>query len=194
MPADGRGRPRDDRLTGAILDAVLDGLARYGVHGLRTDDVAAAAGTSKQALYRRWPDKPTMIAAAVRHSLATGNPAPPDTGDLARDLETVLGNTIRRLVETPLAGAIAALVAERDDADLAATLSAVLEERRGLMEAVFAAAQARGEIAPDRDTAFDIDALLGAIYFRLLIRRLPVRPADAGAIVAAWLGGATAQA
>lgn len=187
MPADGGGRPLSTRLTAVILDVVLAGVAAHGVRGLRTVDVAAIVGTSKQALYRRWPDKATMIAEAVRHVLAAGNPVPPGTGDLARDLEIVLGNTIRQLVETPLAGAIAALVAERNDAKLAAALSAVLEERRGVLEAVFHAAKTRGDIAADRDIARDIDALLGAIYFRLLIRRLPVVPDDAKAIVAAWL-------
>ena len=191
MTADARGRPRDTRLTGAILDAVLAGLAADGVAGLRMEDIAAAAGTSKQALYRRWPGKPAMIAAAIHHALAAGNPAPPDTGDLARDLEIVLANTIRRLVETPLAGAIAALVGARDDAELAAALAAVLADRRVLMEAIFAAAAARGDVAPGRDVAIDIDALLGAIYYRLLIRRVPVMPADARAIVAAWHGGAS---
>jgi AcrR family transcriptional regulator len=190
LPADGRGRPRDERLTATILEAVLARLASHGARGMRTEDIAAIAGTSKQALYRRWPDKAAMIAAAVRHSLQQGNPAPPNSGDLVRDLTIVLGNTIRQLAETPLAGAVAALVGERDDAELAAALSAVLEERRGLMEAVFASAVARGDLPPDRDIALDIDALLGTIYFRLLIRRLPVAVGDAPAIVAAWLGSA----
>ena len=49
------GRPRDERVDRAILRATLELIAERGVHGFRTEDVAARAGVGKGAIYRRHP-------------------------------------------------------------------------------------------------------------------------------------------
>lgn len=183
------GRPRNTELTGSILAAVLDLIAARGVHGFSTQDVAERVGTSKQALYRRWPTKHQLIAAAVHHALATATPDPHDTGSLIEDLTELLSNTIGTLASTSLGSVIAILVAETQNAELADLLKGVEREGRTLMEHVLRRAQARGEIAADRDIDLDIDALLGIIYFRLLIRRVPITPELAGDCVNVWYAG-----
>lgn len=189
-PAAGPGRPRDTALSDAIMSATLDLIARQGFRDARLEDVAARVGTSKQALYRRWPDKSTLVADAVRSALARVNPTPPDTGSLRGDLVTLLGNTVRALTRTPLGGALAALVGETGDRALSRCLREVERDRRMLLRAILSRAADRGELAGGRDIELDIDALLGAIYFRLLVRRVALGPTLAAQVVDGWLHGA----
>ena len=124
----GLGRPRDAGLTDSILAAVLDLIAARGVHGFRTQDIAERVGTSKQALYRRWPTKSQLIAAAVHNALTTANPQSPDTGSLVRDLTELLSNTISILTTTSLGHAVKPLVAETQNSELLACLKRVEQE------------------------------------------------------------------
>jgi AcrR family transcriptional regulator len=59
------GRPRDERANRAILQATLELIAERGVHGFRTEDVAARARVGKGAIYRRQPSKDDLVMAAV---------------------------------------------------------------------------------------------------------------------------------
>ena len=183
----GSGRPRDDALTRAILAAMLDLVARHGFRDARIEDAAVRVGTSKQAIYRRWPDKSVLVAEAVRAALAGANPAVPDSGRLRDDLVALLSNTIGALTKTPLGGALAALVGETRDAALVACLRDVERDRRETIRAVLKQGQRRGELSAGRDIEIDIDLLLGAVYFRLLVRRVGVSASLATKIVAAWL-------
>ena len=78
--------PIDD----AVLDATLRRLARDGFIGLSLASVAGDAGTSRPAIYRRWPDKESLVVDAIAR-LAQSAPAP-DIGedpfeDLVAELE-----------------------------------------------------------------------------------------------------------
>ena len=59
------GRPRDASIDDAVLDATLHRLARDGFAGLSLASVAAEAGTSRPAIYRRWPDKESLVVDAI---------------------------------------------------------------------------------------------------------------------------------
>lgn len=62
-------RRRGKVLEKAILDATLDQLRTVGYVGLTMESVAAAAGTGKAALYRRWPNRDDLVADALRSVL-----------------------------------------------------------------------------------------------------------------------------
>jgi AcrR family transcriptional regulator len=64
-----RTRRRGDDLRNAIFAAVLDELSATGYANLTMDAVAAAAGTGKAALYRRWANKDELITEALRSVL-----------------------------------------------------------------------------------------------------------------------------
>ncbi|WP_141631619.1 helix-turn-helix domain-containing protein, partial [Mycobacterium avium] len=49
------GRPRDPRIDAAVLRATVELLAETGYPGLLVSAIAQRAGTSKPAIYRRWP-------------------------------------------------------------------------------------------------------------------------------------------
>ncbi len=84
------GRPRDESIDDAVLDATLHRLARDGFTGLSLASVAADAGTSRPAIYRRWPDKESLVVDAIARLAQSATP--PDIGedpfeDLVAELE-----------------------------------------------------------------------------------------------------------
>ncbi|WP_424216209.1 TetR/AcrR family transcriptional regulator (plasmid) [Streptomyces sp. BI20] len=77
-------RRRGAELEEAILRAAAEVLRESGVPALTMDEVARRAGTNKNALYRRWPNRVALGVAAYRRLAATET-APPDTGSLRGD-------------------------------------------------------------------------------------------------------------
>ena len=59
------GRPRDPRIDDAVLGATVDLLGETGYADLSVDAIARHAGTSKPAIYRRWPSKAHLVHEAV---------------------------------------------------------------------------------------------------------------------------------
>lgn len=79
----GQTRRRGTALEEAILQAAADQLTETGFAGLTMDAVAKRAGTNKNAIYRRWPDRLALGIAAYRQ-IARAVPLP-DTGSLRGD-------------------------------------------------------------------------------------------------------------
>jgi AcrR family transcriptional regulator len=164
------GRPRDTRIDGAVLQATVDLLGETGYAELSVDAIARRAGTSKPAIYRRWPSKAHLVHEAV---FPIGDATElPDTGSLAGDVLEMMRRT-RAVLTTPAArAALPGLVGEMA-ADL--TLHAALLERfsgilsHGLTERLDMAA-ARNEVRPGV-TALDLtEALAGITLLALLTR------------------------
>ncbi|MEU0797034.1 TetR/AcrR family transcriptional regulator [Amycolatopsis sp. NPDC005961] len=86
---DGKTRRRGAELEDAILRAAAAELAETGYPGLTMERVAQRAGTNKNAIYRRWPNRAALGVAAYRH-LAEDTLEPPDTGGLREDALTLL--------------------------------------------------------------------------------------------------------
>lgn len=82
-------RRRGTELAEAILRAAADELAEAGYPGLTMERVAQRAGTNKNAIYRRWPNRAALAVAAYRH-LAADALEPPDTGSLREDALALL--------------------------------------------------------------------------------------------------------
>jgi AcrR family transcriptional regulator len=81
-----RRRRRGAALETALLEAAWTELAESGYDALTFDAVAARAGTSRPALYRRWSTKQELVRAAIGHG-AVGEPLEdPDTGSVRGDL------------------------------------------------------------------------------------------------------------
>jgi AcrR family transcriptional regulator len=108
--AQGAGRPRNAEIETAALTAARELLAEVGYEGVTMDATAARAGTSKAAIYRRFPSKAEMLFAAVLH--AADITPPEDTGTLYGDL-LALATEIRAQLGSPEARAVAAnIIAE----------------------------------------------------------------------------------
>ena len=72
------GRPRDHQIDGAVLSAALAVLDRSGYVRLSLEEVARRAGTTKPAIYRRWPGRQRLVLAALGERL--GEALAADTG------------------------------------------------------------------------------------------------------------------
>jgi AcrR family transcriptional regulator len=144
----GGTRRRGAALEEAILHAAVAELTASGYAGLTMDKVAARAGTNKNAIYRRWPNRLALGIAAYRQ-LATTVP-PPDTGDLRGDVLELLRQANRHW-SSPL-GAIL-----RELLSAAGGVSQALEQLREQSGDAVAApwltilgrAVARGEASPE---------------------------------------------
>ncbi|GAA0326951.1 TetR/AcrR family transcriptional regulator [Actinoallomurus spadix] len=73
----------------AILRAAADELLESGYPGLTMDRVAKRAGTNKNAIYRRWPNRAALGVAAYSR-LVKAQTQPPDTGTLRGDVLALL--------------------------------------------------------------------------------------------------------
>jgi AcrR family transcriptional regulator len=182
------GRPQAAEVTERILEQTIAILAARGYHGLTIDEIAAKCGTSKQAVYRRWPSKSALVAAAIEGTLAKHNPEPP-AGRLREALCEALGNLAELVHMTPFGRAVLSIAAVFDDRELESLLKRVEARRRQLMRDVILRGRNAGEYPADRDMEADIDTLLGAIYFRFAFRRHAVDRSFARTVVAAWADG-----
>ena len=164
------GRPRDPRIDSAVLRATVDLLGETGYADLSVDAIARRAGTSKPAIYRRWPSKAHLVHEAV-FPINSGTDLP-DTGSLADDVREMVRRTAAVLTTPAARAALPGLVGEMA-ADL--TLHAALLERfagilsRGLTERL-EKALARNEVRPDVTAAELTEALAGITFLGLLTR------------------------
>ena len=102
-----RGRPRDESLDEAIIASAVELLTEVGYEALTFSDVAARAGTTRPALYRRHSSKADLVIAAIG-SLSESTAARP-TGDHLADLTAELAafrGGITAVSGVPMVGAM----------------------------------------------------------------------------------------
>jgi AcrR family transcriptional regulator len=61
----GRGRPRRAGADEEILTVALELLREKGYRDLSVDEIADRTGIAKTTVYRRWPTKGALVAAAI---------------------------------------------------------------------------------------------------------------------------------
>lgn len=146
-----RGRPPDPDLERAIVDAALDILRSSGLNGLTYVAVAERAGTTRPAIYRRFPDITELAVAAVA-SLAEAT-APEPTGDHLHDLTTELATFRAGIVEANGLSLTAVVLNEATDPAIKdAYRTAIVNPRRSRIARIIAAAAHDGTIHADTAT------------------------------------------
>jgi len=108
----------------------------------------------------------------------------PDTGCFADDVRDVVLQIVDGLSNSPLAGILPSLVeaAERDP-ELERHFKEFGATRRAVLRAVFSRAEARGELRAGLDHDVAIDLLVGPIFTRRLVSRVPVTRKHATAVL-----------
>lgn len=163
----GPGRPREERVGRAVLDAVVDLVAESGMGALTMDAVAARAGVSKPAMYRRWSTKQDLVIAAAESRI--GALSVPDMGDFRAELHAVLSARARAYrqpgVGRLLAGVIgAAAEAGAEPSAYRAYTERVMSETRHLLERGLA----RGDVRPDADLGAAATLVAASLVFRMV--------------------------
>ncbi|GAA3527303.1 TetR/AcrR family transcriptional regulator [Amycolatopsis ultiminotia] len=162
------GRPRDERITDAVLHSTRELLGEVGYHGLTVEALAARAETTKTAIRRRWPSLKHVVIAAMTHDDLLR--ATPDTGCTHCDL-LVLVEELRLSMDDVMLGKIlpALLLDLADDEDLKRRfLGSFWKPRRERADRVLERAVARGELRADLDFALAQDLAAGAVVYRFL--------------------------
>ena len=153
----------------AVLEAALAELAEAGYAALGFEAVARRAGVHKTTLYRRWGTRENLLLDAMLQ-LGTERVPIPDTGSLRGDL-LQFGREVAAGAGTPEVQAIiraVASVGEQDPA-LAEASRRFWSTRTEVDAEMVDRAIARGEIPRETDRHLVIEAMLGAMYFRVLL-------------------------
>jgi AcrR family transcriptional regulator len=155
-----------------ILDVCAELLTEIGYERLTIDAVAARARASKATIYRRWPGKPALVGAAVRHVTDTAHMAPEYTGDLRADLLTLITNARDRFVRQGrlMAGMVNAM---QNDAELAKLLRADIARCKMTIDDLIGRYAVEGVItAPDADLIRQLAP--ATLLIRVLVTGEPV--------------------
>lgn len=164
------GRPRNREIDAAVLRATVELLAETGYADLSVDAIARRAGTSKPAIYRRWPGKAHVVHEAVFPIGAATEL--PDTGSLEGDAREMLRRTAAVLSTPQARAALPGLVAEMAvDPTLHTALLARFDDIlvRGLTQWLETAA-ALGKVRRDVTAREVVDAVAGTTLMALLTR------------------------
>ncbi len=164
------GRPRDPRIDDAVLRATVELLGTSGYADLSVDAIARRAGTSKPAIYRRWPSKAHLVHEAV---FPMGEATElPDTGSLSGDVREMVRRSAGVLTTPAARAAMPGLLAEMATDP---TLHAKLLDRfgdvtaRGMTQRLEDAAS-RGEVRPDVTAADLVEAIAGMTLMAIITR------------------------
>ncbi|MFD5179756.1 TetR/AcrR family transcriptional regulator [Nocardia sp. NPDC058379] len=159
-----------------IYLAALELLADAGYDAMTMEAVAHRSGVNKTTLYRWWPSKDALLAAALTVA-APLRISLPDTGTFRGDL-AALAREIARLLTAEDTAAIAAAVlsASASRPALATVGHRFFSERLEREQAIFDRAVARGEVPADIDAGTVIDLLAGSLWARLVLRGLTLSP------------------
>lgn len=171
-------RRRGAELESAILRAAVDELSESGYPGLTMDRVARRAGTNKNAIYRRWPNRAALGVAAYQR-LATEKLRPPDTGAL-RDDALALLRRVNCDLSSPQAEILRGLLAGvGDEPELLARLhDAVADGGSGVWLTIVGRAVARGEVPPEALHPRVVTVALALLRNEYVTRGLTTVPDD----------------
>src|SRR5919112_524142 len=144
------GRPRDPSRDDVIRAAILRLLAEVGYGALTMDAVAAEAGVGKATIYRRWRTKHDLVVDTIT-DINRAIAVPPDTGSVETDARALMA-----LVEAFRKGPLAVW--------------------RNAFAAMWARAEARGEVRPGMKGTVTAEAMSALIVQRWLLTGEPLDP------------------
>jgi AcrR family transcriptional regulator len=184
------GRARDPDIDVRVLAVASRHLSTLGYEAMSLAAVAHEAGTTRQALYRRWPDKASLaadalLAAAEAHPEAISASPLADLGAELTDFQRGVSLPGRlSLVGTMLQDATAPEARARYQAR-------VIAPRRARIRAILEHARQLGMIDADADLEVAVSLCTGSWYARALAGQPPPEnwPARTAALVWRSVGG-----
>jgi len=185
------GRPSTTRERAVAAASRI--LRREGYARLTMERVAAESGVAKTTLYRRWPTR-AALCMELYLDVARRELRDPDTGEVARDLKQIAATVVRLQTRTVAGPALIGLIAEAhlNPASRKAFLAEFADRRRAVTRRIVTRAIRRGQLRRGTDVDLVIDAIGGAVTFRLLQRHAPLSAAFTDALVDLVLDGCRA--
>ncbi|MEQ4722446.1 TetR/AcrR family transcriptional regulator [Nonomuraea sp. B19D2] len=184
------GRTRDATIDDRILAVARRHLSVYGYERMSLAAVAQEAGTSRPALYRRWPGKAELAAAAVA-SMAEGEQASPPADPYAA-LVAELADFQRGVSRPGRLSLVGTMLQDTTEPEVLARYRArVIAPRRRRILGILQSAQQSGLIDSDADLEIAVTMCTGSWYGRALAEPNPPPhwPERTAALIWRALGG-----
>jgi AcrR family transcriptional regulator len=186
------GRARDASIDDRVLAAAKTHLSRNGFEGMSLAAVAHDAGTTRQALYRRWPTKADLAAAVVATIEDPAERVATDLDPFAA-LVAELSDFARGVSMPGRLSLVGAMLQDTADPGVVARYRArVIAPRRRRIAAILREAQRLRLINSDADLEVAVTLFTGSWYARALAGDEPPSdwPLRAASLVWRAVGGA----
>ncbi|WP_120521466.1 TetR/AcrR family transcriptional regulator [Arthrobacter celericrescens] len=163
------GRPRDTTLEATVLSATVDLLLERDTREVTMTAITERSGVSRAAIYRRWPSREELIAAALDSVRSEVEITP--SGSC---LDTIL-DTYEQASEV-VDGRVGTLIKKRVALGLeneklrALSWERHVSRRREPVAAEIRRGMETGEIDPGVDVEAMIDLINGMYYYQLVVR------------------------
>jgi AcrR family transcriptional regulator len=180
--------PRVARTRAAVLGAAIDLLAERGYSGFSVEGVVERTGIAKTTLYRHWPTRDDLLAAAIARldgagldgsgldgsrldsARLDGAGSLPDTGSVRQDLLDLQARRVRAARTTQWERCMPALVeAAAHHPELAEVIARLTGQILAQIETLLARGVERGELRHGLDPQLVASVLIGPIVFRRLL-------------------------
>ena len=162
------GRARDGGIDERILAAAKRQLSVLGYEGMSIAAVAQEAGTTRQALYRRWAGKADLACDAIA-AISDDSGRSAMAQDPFSALVAELTDFQRGVSRSGRLSLVGTMLQETTDPEVRDRYRAtVIQPRRQRLAAVFQAAQQLGMIDADADLAVAVTMCTGNWYGRAL--------------------------
>jgi AcrR family transcriptional regulator len=186
----GPGRPRDESADASILAAAVALLGEGGAENLTVSGVVALSGVARATVYRRFPSREHLIAAAIHE--VKGRAPYPISGDVETDLRRAVEQARAILAEPRFQAVLPALVRDLLLEDTAAGVTdawdRIAPNHRRFAAEYAEQAEAAG-LRPEIDGYVAGTMILGALLAALLSTGRPATRATAEQVADVLLNG-----
>jgi AcrR family transcriptional regulator len=164
--------PRQARTRARVYAAALEVLRREGIGATTFDAIAQQAGVARSTLYRNWASRDDLLLEAIEEqapfpATLSGEPALARLEAALQDIGSALSTTSWGWI---LPAALAATDASPFLSERYLTFTTTL---RAVFTTIVDDGKKAGELPPALDDDDFTDALIGPLFFRRLIRKLP---------------------
>jgi AcrR family transcriptional regulator len=181
------GRPRLAATDRAILQAVGELMTEQGLRGTTINAVAARSGVARGTVYRRFPNREAMLAAAMRDW--RGRDPEPLGDDVEANLRMHVEESRVILDEPSFRAMVPALAEMQLNGDSDDTVRSLVFPQREAMATMYRELAAAGGFRTDIPAEVPNDMLVGALLYRLLYSGRAPGSEEAQAIVDVVLDG-----
>jgi len=171
------------------MDAVYAFLQKRSVRELTMEGIAKRANVGKPTLYKWWPSKAALVMAVLQERLV---PKPePITAKTAEEAVRARMHRVVRAFNGMFGKVLADLIAEgqNDPGLLGELYEKHIRQRREPLVAEIERGKQAGEFYAEVDSDLLVDALIGPIYYRLLIKSAPLTEAYVDQLLAQLMQG-----
>lgn len=157
----GRGRPRDPDLEDRVFDTAIALYARGGWNAFTFEAIARESGVGKSSLYRRWPDRGSLLTDTFEARWIRVRQI--DTGTLRGDL-----TALAEMIFANLTGAHSGVdgwtaIDSSSHQEVRAAVAPYVQDTILQARAITHRAAARGEVSESLNAGLVMDLVVGAV-------------------------------